>query len=89
MNEQDARSLVLRTLGRITPEADLESLEPDIEFREQLDIDSMDFLNFIIGLHEATGFDIPEADYGKLETLDSCVAYLGRIETVSGAGKDQ
>ena len=83
MNEQDAKSLVLRTLRRIAPEADLESLEPDVEFREQLDIDSMDFLNLIIGVHEATGFDIPEADYREFETLDSCVAYLSRLEAAS------
>ena len=78
MNDHEAKSLILRTLRRIAPEADLESLEPDVELREQLDIDSMDFLNFVIGLHEATGFDIPEADYERLETLESAIEYLVR-----------
>ena len=42
----------------------------------QLDLDSMDFLNFVVGLHAALGVDIPEADYAKLATLDGCVEYL-------------
>lgn len=76
MNENDARALVVRTLRRIAPEADVERLDPSAEFRAELDIDSMDFLNFVIGLHEATGFDIPEADYERLETLGGCIVYL-------------
>jgi acyl carrier protein len=70
------RSTVLRVLGEIAPEADLASLKPDVPFREQLDLDSMDLLNFVVGVHGALGIDIPEADYGKLATLDACVAYL-------------
>ncbi len=64
------------TLAQIAPEADLEALEPDVDLTEQLDIDSMDFLNFVIGLNEATGVDIPERDYPQLTTLDGCVEYL-------------
>jgi acyl carrier protein len=73
----EIRALALRILGEIAPEADLSRLAPDVDLREQLEIDSMDFLNFVIGLHEATGADIPEADYGKLATLDACAEYLG------------
>ncbi len=76
MNRDDARATVLRVLGQIAPEAHLADLEPDVEFRDQLDIDSMDFLNFVIGVCEQTGLDIPEADYSKLESLDGCVTYL-------------
>lgn len=76
MNEKQARDVVFAALHEIAPEADTSVIEPDVEFREQLDIDSMDFLNFIIGLHERTGIDIPEEDYTLLETLDGCVAYL-------------
>jgi acyl carrier protein len=47
-----------------------------VAFRDQFEIDSMDFLNFIIALHEATGVDIPEVDYPLLETLGGCVAYI-------------
>ena len=72
----ELRSLVLRTLGDIAPEADLESIKPDVGFRDQLDIDSMDFLNFVIALHEELRIEIPEADYPKLASLNACVEYL-------------
>lgn len=78
MNEQavDIRATVERVLARIAPEADLASLDPAEPLRDQLDIDSFDFLRFMIGLHEALGVDIPETDYAQMETLDSIVAYL-------------
>ena len=75
-SDAEIRSAVLRVLGEIAPEADLARIEPDVSFRDQLDIDSMDFLNFVIALHEELGVEIPEADYPKLATLDGCVAYL-------------
>jgi acyl carrier protein len=72
----DLRPAIVRVLGDIAPEADLASLKPDVAFREQLDLDSMDILNFVVGLHGALGIEIPEADYPKLATLDACVEYL-------------
>ena len=72
----ELRAVVLRVLGDVAPEADLASLQPDVAFREQLDLDSMDILNFVVGLHGAVGVEIPEADYPKLATLDACVEYL-------------
>jgi len=77
MTADELRALVLRVLGNIAPEADLARLAPDVSFREQLDLDSMDFLNFAIALHEALHVDIPEADYARIATLDGCVEYLG------------
>lgn len=76
MTRDEIRAIVLRTLGEITPEADLSTLEPDVSFRDQLDVDSMDLLNFVIALHAVLHVDIPEADYPKLATLDGCVDYL-------------
>jgi len=76
MNPEQARETVFTVLRQITPEADLAELEPDVEFREQLDIDSMDFLNFVVGIHERTGIDVPEEDYPLLASLDGCIAYL-------------
>jgi len=73
---EEIRATALRVLGEIAPEADLASLKPDVSFRDQLDIDSMDFLNFVIALHEALHVEIPEADYPKLTTLNDCVAYV-------------
>lgn len=77
MNDHRLRQLVCATLAQIAPEADIDALETDVDLREQLDIDSMDFLNFVIGLNEATGVDIPERDYPQLATLDGCIEYLG------------
>ena len=76
--EMDARinDIIFRLLGRIAPEADFETLDPNEDLREALDIDSFDFLNFLIGLNEAFGVEIPESDYGKLVTLTDIVDYL-------------
>ncbi len=63
-------------LGEIAPEADLASLKPDIGFRDQIDLDSMDILNFVVGLHAVLGVEIPEADYPRLATIEGCVEYL-------------
>ena len=76
MTEAELRKTVLDTLSDIAPEADLEALPPDKDLREELDIDSMDFLNFVIALHEKLGVDIPEADYPQLITLNGAVGYL-------------
>jgi acyl carrier protein len=75
------RAVALRVLGEIAPEADLARLEPAVSFRDQLDLDSMDFLNFVIGLHHALQVDIPESDYPKLATLDGCVEHLASLVT--------
>jgi acyl carrier protein len=74
------RATVLRVLGEVAPEADPAALRPDVALRDQLDLDSMDLLNFLIGLHEALGVDIPEADYPRLTTLDACVDYLAAAQ---------
>ncbi|MBI2159674.1 MAG: acyl carrier protein [Candidatus Rokubacteria bacterium] len=76
MTRDEVRATVLRVLGDIAPEADLASLKPDVALREQLDLDSMDVLNFVVGLHAALGVEIPEADYPKFATLDGGVEYL-------------
>lgn len=76
MTRDELRATVLRVLGEIAPEADLASLKPDVAFRDQLDLDSMDNLSFMIGLHAALGVEIPEADYPKLGTLDASLDYL-------------
>lgn len=72
----DIRETIIRLLGAIAPEADMASLRSDLNLRDQLDIDSMDFLNFVIALHKAFEIEIPETDYPRLSTLDGCVAYV-------------
>jgi acyl carrier protein len=70
------REVVLRTLANIAPEADFTTIDPAEDLREQLDLDSIDFLNFVTGLHDELGLEIPEGDYAKVRTLDGSVAYL-------------
>ena len=76
MTPDEVKAGVLRVLGEIAPEADLASVKSDIGFRDQLDLDSMDILNFVVGLHGTFGVEIPESDYPKFATLDGCVEYL-------------
>jgi acyl carrier protein len=77
MTEAEIRALVLEQLGNIAPEADPSAIDPDASLRDELDIDSMDFLNFVIALHERLEVDIPEVDYPKLATINGAVGYLG------------
>lgn len=76
MTDEEIRATVLRVLGEVAPDADLANLAPDEDLRRRLDLDSMDHLNFVVGLHEATGVEIPERDYARLVTLQGAVAYL-------------
>jgi acyl carrier protein len=76
MTEAQLKETIVKMLGQIAPEADLSTLGPDENVREMLDIDSFDHLNFLIGLHEALGVDIPEGDYGQLTTLADIIRYL-------------
>ncbi|HEY7655992.1 MAG TPA: acyl carrier protein [Burkholderiales bacterium] len=72
------RAVFFEVLGAIAPETDPATIDPARPLREQVDLDSMDWLNVIIRLHERLGVDIPEQDYGELATLNGVVAYLAR-----------
>ena len=76
MTAGEIRAKVLECLGRVAPEVDLASLAPAVPFRDQVDLDSMDFLRFVIELDETLHVAVPEADYSKIATLDECVRYL-------------
>jgi acyl carrier protein len=76
MDEPELRANVLATLCRIAPEVAPDEIAPGTPLRDQVDLDSMDWLNFLVALHGRLGMDIPEADYRKLVTLDDLVAYL-------------
>lgn len=76
MTEAEIKAIIVAGLRRIAPESDPASLRPDQNIRAALDIDSFDFLSLLIALHDKTGVEIPEADYGKLVTLDGMVRYL-------------
>jgi acyl carrier protein len=76
MTEDEIRESVLRLLSQVAPEADMSAIQPGMRLRDQIDIDSMDALNFLIAVDAELHVDIPEADYPKLTTLDNIVAYL-------------
>ena len=76
MNEADIRRLAAEVLSGIAPEADLAQVGDDADLRETLDLDSMDFLNFVTGLAQRSGRSIPERDVPRLFTLRGLVAYL-------------
>ena len=76
MSDPDIRTVVQEELNNIAPEVDMTTIDPAADLREALDIDSMDFLNFITAIHHRLGIDIPELDYPRLVTLDGAIAYL-------------
>jgi acyl carrier protein len=78
MTEAEIRRLAAEVLAGIAPEADLSTLRDDEDLREALDLDSMDFLNFVIALGERSGVRVPEADTRALVTLRGLVDYLQR-----------
>lgn len=75
-SREQMRDIIFDALGVIAPEVEPAMIAPERPLREQIDIDSFDFLNFIIRLHETLGIDIPEKDYAELLTLNSAVEYL-------------
>jgi acyl carrier protein len=76
MKETQLKKIILDALQALAPEADLSALPPDVDLRRELDIDSFDYLNIMIALHEKLGVDIPESDYAKLTTLSGMLIYL-------------
>jgi acyl carrier protein len=78
MTEAEARAVIYDILSGIAPEADPVTVAGNEDLREALDLDSMDFMNFVVALHERIGIDIPEADYPRLRTLDGAIAYFAR-----------
>lgn len=72
----DLRKAVVDTLCRIAPEVSPDELVSTRPLRDQVDLDSMDWLNFLVALHRKLAIDIPEADYAKLVTLDDLLAYV-------------
>ena len=85
MDTDALRGTVLAVLGQVAPEADLVTVDPAEDLREQLDLDSMDILNLAIGLFQATGVEVPERDYPRLVTVDGCVEYLDAHQDAAGS----
>lgn len=76
MTLDEIRQAVIGSVQSIAPEADFAALDPKHPLREELDLDSFDFLNVLIELHARTGVEIPESDYARVGTLDALLGYL-------------
>ncbi|MCK6544829.1 acyl carrier protein [Myxococcota bacterium] len=76
MTENEVRQLVLNIISDIAPDEDLSDVKPDVRLRDQLDLDSMDFLDIVMELRKRHKVEVPEEDYMKLSTLNGCVEYL-------------
>ena len=72
----DVKKVVLAIIADIAPDEDLSNVKPEVRLREQLELDSMDFLDIVMELRKKYGIEVPEADNPKLGTLDSCAEYL-------------
>lgn len=75
MTRDELRAALLGCLARIAPEVDVATLRPEVRLRDQIDLDSVDWLNFLMSVHTALGVDIPDADAARLTTLDQLIDY--------------
>jgi len=76
MKDEEIKQIIFRLLKKIAPDTEPEKLKPDDDIRHTLEIDSFDALQFVIALDEQFGFETPEADYGKISTLNNLLTYI-------------
>lgn len=76
MTKDDCKKLVIDIISDIAPDEDLTAIKPDVRLRDQLQLDSMDFLDIVMELRKRHGIEVPETDYGQLASLESCAEYL-------------
>jgi len=76
MTKEECKKIVLDIIADIAPDEDLGDVKPDVRLRDQLDLDSMDFLDIVMELRKQHGIEVPEEDYMQLASLDSCAEYL-------------
>ena len=89
MTRDDIRGTVIRALARVAPEIDPAAIDADAPLRRTYDLDSMDFLNFIIALHRTLGVTVPEQDYTQLATVNAAIEYLmPRLSTATPAREE-
>jgi len=81
MNEDRLKQLIGEALRQVAPEVQMDQLDPAVNFRDQIDIDSVDFLSFVLALEKGVGIHIPEMDCPKLSSLNGCLSYFrGRVQ---------
>ena len=76
MTQDECKKAVLEIIADIAPDEDISNLKPDVRLRDQMQLDSMDFLDIVMELRKRHGIEVPESDYMKLSTLDGCAEYL-------------
>lgn len=76
MTHEEVKKIVLNIISVVAPDADLSSLKDDVRLRDQLDMDSMDFLDIVMELRKRYKLEVPKEDYPRLASLDSCAEYL-------------
>ena len=76
MTKEEVRRAVVSILEDIAPDEDLSSIKDDAALREQMDLDSMDFLDIVMELRKRFNIEVPESDYQELVSMDSCIQYL-------------
>jgi len=78
MNEEELRQHITETLIEVAPDIEANKIDPAVSFRDQFEIDSVDFLNFVLALEKRLNIKIPEIDYPKLSNLKGCLLYLAQ-----------
>ena len=76
MDENTLSQQIIDSLTKVAPDIDRNALDPEINFRDQFEVDSVDFLGFVLDLEKRLGIKIPEVDYPKLSSMKGCLAYL-------------
>jgi acyl carrier protein len=76
MTSEDVKKVVLDIIEEIAPDEDVTSVDPALALRDQIDLDSMDFLDIVMELRKRHKIEVPQEDYGHLASLNSCVEYL-------------
>ncbi len=76
MGDKQIRQIILDIIEAVSPDADLSAVKGDVRLRDQLDMDSMDFLDIVMELRKRYKVEVPKEDYQQLATLDGCVSYL-------------
>lgn len=89
MTNTEVRQLILDIIHDIAPDEDLSDVKGEVRLRDQLDLDSMDFLDIVMELRKRHQIEVPEEDYMELSTLDGCVTYLSPKFAAKGAGAAQ
>ena len=85
MTEEQVRTAVQKAIALVAPEAAAISLQPKVNFRDQFEFDSMDFVSFVLALDKALKRRTPEVDYPRLSSLAGCVAYLGETRPAAAS----